>query len=437
MVLQHHRTQQPVGQGFFHSAQLEEDGRVFRYIFDCGAMSTYKAARAARIKDYRKGCGSNALIDVLFISHAHADHLNGLEQLLSPGLKIDTIVLPLMNVADRLIAYCQDLADDAASAQNGFYRDFLIDPASALGRFKPRQILFVRPQHRDGGAPGSDGDGFGDPDGGQDVSSVHTDTRLGFKLVGRGSVHKVSNGAEANSASSGAGGSDVSEIEDTQALAVPLGTQTFWLLAPYVDPTIETDRKLFIKALKFQLKAAGAKTLSLNVGKMTTSELQTVVIDHVAALSAAYASINKNLNVTSLCLYSGPVPQAPKPKMSYAASFGKWRTTWISDERVAWLTTGDAALKESKRRKPFLKHYGKLLDLVTTLILPHHGSEHNFHPELIFAVKPLMFVVAAGYHKGWRHPGSTVIQAVASAGSMISVVTESELSEVEESVQLL
>lgn len=436
MVLQHYRTQQPVGQGFFHSAQLEEDGRVFRYVFDCGAMSTYKAVRAARIKEYRKGCGSNALVDVLFISHAHADHLNGLEQLLSPGLKVDTIVLPLMNVADRLIAYCRDLADDAASAQNGFYRNFIIDPATALGRFKPRQILFVRPQHGDGGAPGSDGDGFGGLDGGRDVSSVPIDTRLGFKLVGRGSVQKVSTGTEANSASSGAAGSDVSEIEDTQALAVPLGTQMFWLLAPYVDPTIEADRKLFIKALKFELKAAGANTLSLKVGKLTTSDLQTIVIDHVAALSAAYASINKNLNVTSLCLYSGPASQGQKPKISYAASFGKWRTTRISDERVAWLTTGDAALKEPKRRKPFLKHYGKLLDQVTTLTLPHHGSEDNFDPELIFAVKPSMFVVAADYHKGWRHPGSTVIQAVASAGGVVSVVTASELSGVEESLQL-
>ena len=73
---------------------------------------------------------------MLFISHAHADHLNGVEQLLEPGLKVDTIVLPLLNVADRLIAYGRDLADDAASAQNAFYRDFVIDPTAALGRFK-------------------------------------------------------------------------------------------------------------------------------------------------------------------------------------------------------------------------------------------------------------------------------------------------------------
>lgn len=436
MVLHHNRKQHPVGQGFFHSAQLEEDGRVFRYVFDCGAMSSYKAARAARINEYRHGCGSNALIDVLFISHAHADHLNGLEQLLSPGLDVDTIVLPLMNAEDRLIAYGRDLADDAASSQNGFYRDFIIDPATALGRFKPRQILFVRSQHGDGGAPGSDGESFGDPDGGSDVSSDSTATRLGFKLVGRGSVQKVSTGTEVNSSSSGAAVSDVWEIQDTQAMAVPLGTPMYWLLAPYVDPTIEADRKLFMRALKSKLKAAEAKTLSLKVGKLTTSDLRTIVIDHIAALSAAYASIKKNLNVTSLCLYSGPAPQEPKPTFYYCARFGKWHTSRISDERVAWLTTGDAALKEAKLRKPFLKHYGKLLDQVTTLTLPHHGSEHNFHPELISAVKPLMFVAAAAYHKGWRHPGSTVIQAVASAGGVVSVVTANELSGVNEYLYL-
>lgn len=436
MVLQHHRTQQPVGQGFFHTAQLEEDGRIFRYVFDCGAMSTYKTVRSTRISEYRKAVGSNALLDVLFISHAHADHLNGLEQLLAPGLEVDTIVLPLMNVVDRLIAYGRDLADDAASAQNAFYRDFIIDPSSALARFKPRQILFVRARHGDGGAPGSDGDGFGGPDGGGHAGAVRTDTRLGFKLVGRGSVQRVSAGTDASSANQAGAGSEVSEIEDTQALAVPFGASIFWLLAPYVDETVTTDRKLFIKSLAFELKAAGATALSRKVDELTTSDLRTIVIDYVAALSAAYASINKNLNVTSLCLYSGPVAEIPKPIVSYTASFGKWHTSGISDGRGAWLTTGDAALKEAKRRKPFLKHFGKLLDLVTTLTLPHHGSEHNFDSELISAVRPAMFVVAADFHKGWRHPGSSVIQAVASAGGVVSVVTASELSVVNEFVRL-
>lgn len=436
MVLQHHRTQQPVGQGFFHTAQLEEDGKLFRYVFDCGAMSTYKAARSARIREYRKAGGSNALLDVLFISHAHADHLNGLEQLLAPGLKVDTIVLPVMDDTDRLIAYGRDLADDAASAQNGFYRDFIIEPVAALGRFKPRQILFVRGQHGDGGAPGSDGDRFGPSDGGRDIDAVATQARLGFKLVGRGAVRKVSTGTVANTIGPVAVGVEVSEIEDTQALAVRLGTPMFWLLAPYVDPTDEADRKLFMKALKFELKAAGATALSHKVGKLATSDLQTIVVDHVAALSAAYKSINKNLNVTSLCLYSGPAPQGPKPKISYAASFGRWHTTRISDERVAWLTTGDAALKEPKRRTPFLEHYGKLLDQVAALTLPHHGSEHNFDPELIQAVQPELFIAAADHHKGWRHPGATVVQAVANAGGVLSVVTANELSRVEEVAEL-
>ena len=120
---------------------------------------------------------------------------------------------------------------------------------------------------------------------------------------------KVSTGTDVNSANPAGVGSKVSEIEDTQALAVPLDAPMFWLLAPYVDATVMADRKLFMQALAFELNAAGATALGRKVGKLTTSNLQTIVIDHVAALAAAYASINKNLNVTSLCLYSGPAPQ--------------------------------------------------------------------------------------------------------------------------------
>ena len=41
--------------GLFHTAQLEKDGKLFRYVFDCGAVSTYKAARSARIERVPQG----------------------------------------------------------------------------------------------------------------------------------------------------------------------------------------------------------------------------------------------------------------------------------------------------------------------------------------------------------------------------------------------
>lgn len=428
MVLKHGRTQHAVGQGFFHTAELIEDDATFRYVFDCGAMSSYKASRTARIKAYRASLPPGTELDLVFISHAHADHLNGMEQLLKPGVTVDTIVLPLMNDADRLIAYGRDLMDDAVSAQNAFYRAFIADPAAALGRFKSRQILFVRAQHGDGGAPGSRGGPDG-PDLDRDLGRRPTDSRLGWKLLGRGH-----GGVVPNQDATKANGPVVETIDDTQALAVRLEEPWFWLLAPYVDPSVDADRNLFMKALAAKLRASGAKGLAAKIKDLDAADMEKIVTQYSAALASAYAEINKNLNVTSLCLYSGPLPQATIPRFSYGATVGKWRTVKIEAERAAWLTTGDAALKQPKRRNSFLAHYGNLLKQVVTLTLPHHGSDHNFHAELITAIEPVEFVVAADRYGTWRHPGSAVVQAVASFGRSVAVVTSEVASTVSEEV---
>lgn len=428
MVLRHERTQHAVGQGFFHTGELTEDGSTFRYVFDCGAMSSYKVARTARIKAYRASLPPGTQLDLLFISHAHADHLNGVEQLLKPKVTVDTIVLPLMNDADRLIAYGRDLMDDAASTQDAFYRAFIIDPAAALGRFKPRQILFVRAQHGDGGAPGS-GSGPDGSDLDRDLGWRPTEARLGWNLLGRG------RGAMVASQSAAQGdGPAIDTIDDTQALGVRLEEPWFWLLAPYVDPSVDVDRNLFMKALAAKLRASGAKGLAAKIKDLDATDMEKIVTQYSAALASAYAEINKNLNVTSLCLYSGPLPQATMPKFSYKAELGKWQTVKIQAERVAWLSTGDAALKQPNRRKPFLAHYGKLLKQVMTLTLPHHGSDHNFHADLITAIEPVKFVVAADRYGDWRHPSSAVVQAVASFGRSVSVVTSEIASTVSEEV---
>lgn len=83
MTLKNRRQQRAVGQGLFHTAELDaEDGRKLRYIYDCGAMQKYAQQRDERIDEHRKSVGSNEVLDVLFISHIHFDHISGPERLL-------------------------------------------------------------------------------------------------------------------------------------------------------------------------------------------------------------------------------------------------------------------------------------------------------------------------------------------------------------------
>jgi hypothetical protein len=432
MNRENRRRQYAVGQGYFHSAELLEDGEVrLRYVVDCGAMSKYAAARNARIDAYLEEVGIQQPLDLLFISHAHADHLNGVGRLLdkSKGLAVKTIVMPLMSIEDRLIAFARTALEDAASTADSFVRAFAVDPVAAVRRFDPDRILLVeRGGAGDDGAPFRFGPGDGP---GPDLPrhSNDADVPRSWEFVGRGSLRPFEAGA------AGTSRGRVEVMPDTIAfLARAHGASTDWLLAPFIDPSVKADAAKFMAALA---EARGTSVRALKRWLRSTANRQKLLTDDTADLKGAFAAIDKDLNVTSLCLYSGPLSRVQSHKRYYEATIGKWTLgSAESATRGAWLGTGDAALADKKRRGAFFKHYGKLLEQVTTLTLPHHGSENNFHPELVECIEPDLCVASADQFSFWRHPGSGVTQAIASVGKFVSVVTSDPRSEVSEHVAI-
>lgn len=67
------RTQYPVGHGGFHFASICGGSRPLHYIYDCGA--TNRALLQPWVTECLARCGKE--IDVLFLSHAHSDHVIG------------------------------------------------------------------------------------------------------------------------------------------------------------------------------------------------------------------------------------------------------------------------------------------------------------------------------------------------------------------------
>ena len=67
------------------------------------------------------------------------------------------------------------------------------------------------------------------------------------------------------------------------------------------------------------------------------------------------------------------------------------------------------------------------MGLDDTLTVPHHGLENNFRPELL-TDGPSIFVVAADSYRKWRHPATSVVQAIASAGAQLAFVTASDVT---------
>jgi hypothetical protein len=103
----------------------------------------------------------------------------------------------------------------------------------------------------------------------------------------------------------------------------------------------------------------------------------------------------QNHNVVSMSLYSGPDSvQAEKyPDSVRAEGNYDWHSTFKLKRKLkgdhsnkvaaGWMSTGDSMLREEKRRKPWLKFYAKLKKEAGILTLPHHGSNYNFHEQLL------------------------------------------------------
>jgi hypothetical protein len=437
MAFLHTRKQWPVGQGGFHTATLGNPGHLLHYVFDCGATRAYATQRDNMIDQYISEVRANSgKIDILFLSHVHADHINGVERLLDTthGLAVDTIIMPLLNVEERLAAYAKALACGAKRSIGSFYRDFVIDPFKALLRFKPRRIIFVKPGRRDPdtpGAPGSNDDGpIRDIDQPLGVVRNRNDL-IRWKLVGEGNI-QVLNPPDASEPPTLERTAHI-VIDDTVGLLYLGAGSHEWLLAPYIDPSVKRSIKTFTDELISRMGITRRKLTSM-LGN--SAGVLKVLVHHTAELTDAYRKVAADLNVTSLSVYSGPGKKIGKKSggLTHNAQLGKWHMHVGDPKRQAWLGTGDAALKDKTRRKDFLSHYRIHIDKVCTFMLPHHGSDYNFDAELIDIIKPGIVIAAADHVKGWHHPGTTAMQIVASLGMFVSVVTSDARSRVSETV---
>jgi len=454
----HDRRQMPVGQGGFHVGSLRQvkggeylhppfddsdrfNGAEFLYVYDCGSSPKTEVER--EVKDLISHRPERHL-DILFLSHFDLDHICGTPMLLGtnrkrlPGFAVDTIVLPYVDHAERLIAFARATAISLERGRRvpDFFRRMIIDPAAALSEFDPRQIIFV-----EGDEPPTDGDAgaLPDPDIGPWSGSgpeTRSEAAYSFKIE---AAHAVFRSDPARPAlrpqvrirrlGGGQGSATVSTLlaRDFAFNVHDWGGVLGWRLMPYVRSAPKAAITAFERAAEIELKwATGSFRSKIAIASVRVE----VVTKHRMKLARAYGAIfgKANKNLTSMSLYSGPANPTETDGWTITPALQPHPET-----KIGWIGTGDTPLKDPGDISDFESFYSSEIRQVTTFMFPHHGSIENSDPGQLVSDAET-FVAAADPPHAWEHPSKQLCNAARFAGAAVEVVMKQRKTAFDESV---
>lgn len=412
--LSHSREQLPVGQGGFHAGSVSFDGPPFTYVYDCG--SERKKTVGREIENY-VNCNDYAKLDILFLSHLDADHVNGIDQLLTLR-RTETVVLPYLSPACRFYLIAKADSDGSMSGES---LSLLCDPTRWLADRGVERVVYVTSS-----PPGDEPPNWTvpprSPPSGQGVD-------LESELLPRGKVtdfskrigtidwEKLHLGDTQPQPGRSRKKLTVQVVPCTQAIPLMCPATwpaLTWQFITYVHPESSESLNHFKSLVR---KLMPSRNFSLGSRFELNQQRLQVVLQNPRerkALKACYSAFQSNHNLVSMSLYSGPIITVPVD-IQYRVEGPNWGR-WFgqheivrrgSNIAVGWLGTGDSDFLNEERRIQFLHHYGSLADHISTLVLPHHGSKHNFHEDILrFGEKS---IVAVGKRNKYGHPDAEVL----------------------------
>ena len=393
------RRQFPVGQGCFHagSVNLEEKSNKLHYVYDCGSTSLRHLRR--QIVRYREHTSS---VNALFVSHFHADHVSGLDDLLGT-VNVETVYIPYV---DNMVLLLDILEADMDGDISGSLIEISFNPASWFGRRGVDRVVRILP-----GEPNV-------PELADDVDfDPENDAEL--RLVESPEPRTKSTARYTRSLGMRA---ELLTMDPGRIGIWAHGRFTRWALIPYVHPASVPRKRVFTRRLRSALR--------IRSGDQMTSDILIAALSEPSKrkrLRKCYDEIigtgsSRLHNRTSLSLYSGPLrPFEGNVESACSSRHGRfpeiypfypWLLSEVPSDRVGWIGTGDADLNTNEVRDQWRRAYHSVESDVATLLLPHHGSRRNFHPDLLDFPNLQVCVAAAARPSQYMHPSDETIDAV-------------------------
>lgn len=377
------RTFHPVGQGGFFTEvfSVKNSEERFTVAYDVGSNTADK-------KYLQEAIGLVGKVDVVFLSHLHEDHINGLSLLLEkkPNLKI---IMPVLSIEEQLETALYNLILSKGT--------FIVYDKNTLCQAIGIKQEFVFT--------------IAKSDNESDNKDIHT-----------------------------------TDIDGSENNRVRISYEEVWQYIPYNPNTKSKDLvNAFTKSnddgIRSILNYQNEEPYEINIDALKNAFKNSKV------LKETYESVyGKNHNSYSMSVYSGPkkkyIHKWAKIQGDISARIFSQYCKWAEftdcffqkyNENIPHcLYTGDAELQKNNSCKLLIKYYSVYWDFIGIIQVPHHGSSNNYNTLLHKASDyefPIirLFVISVGSNNSYGHPSVSVINEIYENDGCLSIITESSV----------
>lgn len=380
----------PVGQGAFYVEHING----LSFVYDCGTSS--KKCCLTNQVDWIFSKGEP--IEAVFVSHMHADHIDGLPYLLK-RCHVKRIYFPLLTGAQRLLSLCR-LAKDwswLCKVPNDEVQPFgvfslVTTPLEAVRELNSEtEVYFVEPLEFESTAWNE-----------RDETAIDDMQHYG----------------NANTYSDPSGCSSRGGVKS--GVAVSLSSLPEWHLIPVnVKYHVRVERLLeSLRQMSF-----GARTVQeacSSVGDVFRSGNS----DDIRRIKKAYQAVDANMNSHTMTLYSGPSIDDDICQRNVSA-WSLAGCVWAASRLPASLPggclyLGDFQAGDDAYWNEVLRVYERFWNKIGCIQIPHHGAKSNFRDEFVDCAR--VSIMSAG--DTGQHPNGGVLKRYIRAGILPHIVTE-------------
>ena len=358
------------------------------------------------------------VIDALFISHFHGDHINGLSQL-TVSKDIRRLYVPYYTPQQvlALLGTCSEWMLSATAEDIEKFLFELYNLANGRDLFGKRTVYVLGPDNDFAPAPSNL------PDDDSLVAPAPDFVTMPLSI----SQHGIWR--------------DTESITINARMNVPVWeirswcySESFGLAAALATALLKIPG--WPKGLLSKKPSARAIRWIINHRREIHDEYLAVI----KSLSTNSGIPLQNPNLISMAIYSGPAQPSTFTKSVCRTNYGKrpainlkalkidrYQSLFLvgdADEVLGWIGTGDAPLGNSTVWADFSMHYGWRLGELGTILMPHHGSGSGYYNAKLLGDHGPVCVFSAAALSKHHHPSQHIIADVLRANADYIVVNE-------------